>query len=268
MPTRTRTKTKTGTRARKIARTARSGARKVAKRARSAERSVAARVTGVRRSAAARRGAKTRTVNQAKRRNARAESAIARSRNPRALAMIEKDHRNVERLFREFDNASGRERKQDIALTICKELKVHAVLEEELFYPALAQAQRDKSDVGEALVEHSVVKGLIAKIEGMKPDDAWYDETVTVLKEMIEHHVGEEESTLFRQARRCGVNLDDLGLWMAQRKKQLRAEQGLPETEDLRLDMNETARLQELQEAGPVTRFVSSLASVASSITH
>ena len=120
-----------------------------------------------------------------------------------AVALLKADHRAVEELFAKFENASGDGAKQKIALTICKELSVHAQIEEEIFYPA-CEGKVEEDLLKEAYVEHDGAKVLIAEIEAGGPSDEYYDAKVTVLKEQIEHHVEEEEKRLeglFSQAR-------------------------------------------------------------------
>jgi Hemerythrin HHE cation binding domain len=150
-----------------------------------------------------------------------------------ALALLKQDHREVEDLFEQFEKASGDGNKEKIARRICTELKVHAMIEEEIFYPAL-RGKIDDDDIDEAYVEHDGAKVLINDIEAGSPDDQFYDAKVKVLKEEIEHHIKEEESerdNIFSQARKTDVDLDALGAQMAARKAELMriAEtQGLP----------------------------------------
>jgi hemerythrin superfamily protein len=153
-----------------------------------------------------------------------------------ALTLLSEDHRRVEALFEQFENASGDGKKEKIARQICTELKVHAMIEEEIFYPAL-RGKIDDDDLDEAMVEHDGAKVLINDIEAGGPDDDYYDAKVKVLQEQIEHHVKEEEKqsdNIFSQARKADVDLNALGEQMALRKAELMAaaeSQGLPPAE-------------------------------------
>ena len=70
-----------------------------------------------------------------------------------AIAMLKADHRKVEELFEQFQSARGSEQKRKLALAVCTELKIHTLLEEEIFYPAFKE--RIENDVlEEAQVEH------------------------------------------------------------------------------------------------------------------
>ena len=143
-----------------------------------------------------------------------------------AIALLKADHRTVEDLFEQFENASGDAKKQELALQICAELTVHAKIEEEIFYPACEGKVEDEL-MREAYVEHDGAKVLIAEIESGKPSDEYYNAKVKVLQEQIEHHVEEEEQRLegmFAQARKAGLDMDALGEELRTRKEQLMAE--------------------------------------------
>ena len=143
-----------------------------------------------------------------------------------AVALLKKDHRTVEELFAKFENASGDGRKEKIANEICLELSVHAMIEEEIFYPA-CEGQVEEDLIKEAYVEHDGAKVLIGQIIAGGPDDEYYDAKVKVLQEQIEHHVEEEEKRMegmFSQARKAGLDMDKLGADMAARKAELTAE--------------------------------------------
>ena len=140
-----------------------------------------------------------------------------------ATHLLMDDHRKVEGLFEQFEKASGDGRKEKIARQICMELKVHAMIEEEIFYPAL-RGKIEDDDLDEAYVEHDGAKMLINEIEAGGPDEDFYDAKVKVLQEQIEHHVEEEEKSrgnLFQQARATDVDLEALGRQMAARKEEL-----------------------------------------------
>ena len=153
-----------------------------------------------------------------------------------AVALLKADHRTVEDLFSQFEKASGDDRKEKIAKRICLELSVHAKIEEEIFYPA-CEGKVEEDLLKEAYVEHDGAKVLIAEIMTGGASDEFYDAKVTVLQEQIEHHVGEEEKRMegmFAQARKAGLDMDQLGIELASRKADLIAEYeagGLPKPE-------------------------------------
>jgi len=78
----------------------------------------------------------------------------------------------------------------------------------------------------EADVEHAGAKNLIAQLEAMTPAHDHYDATVTVLGEIIDHHVKEEEGKMFPKAKKAKVDTAALGAALIQRKHELQAERG------------------------------------------
>lgn len=153
-----------------------------------------------------------------------------------ATHVLANDHRTVEQLFEKFEKARGKDAKADIARQICTELKIHTLIEEEIFYPALRGKIEDDT-LDEAYVEHDGAKVLVNDIAQGGPDEEFYDAKVTVLKEQVKHHVGEEEKksgNMFQQARASGVDLKALGEQMLARKQELMQQAksaGLPEAE-------------------------------------
>ena len=140
-----------------------------------------------------------------------------------AIALLKADHRQVEGWFSQFEKTRSPERKLELAQNICKALKVHTEIEEEIFYPAFLEATDDKDMHHEAEVEHDGAKKLIAVIEGSSPSDDYYDARVKVLSEMIKHHVKEEEQRdgMFAEARKSDMDLNALGEQLAARKAEL-----------------------------------------------
>jgi hemerythrin-like domain-containing protein len=146
--------------------------------------------------------------------------ASARSGKSDALKMLKEDHARVKELFDRFEKSNGSS-KERIARTICDELKVHAQLEEDLFYPAIREAIDDEELVNEAEVEHGSAKDLIAQIEEASPSDDRFDALVKVLGEYIKHHVKEEEGEIFPEVKRSELDTEELGQQMQEHKQEL-----------------------------------------------
>jgi hemerythrin superfamily protein len=145
-----------------------------------------------------------------------------------AISMLKADHAAVKDLFKQFNalaeaSAPAHQKKRTIALKICKELTVHAKVEEEIFYPAArAVLGRDEAPMmDEADVEHASCKELIGQIESMEPSENHYDAKVIVLGEYINHHVKEEEGEMFPKVRNAKLDLKGLGEHLVVRKKEL-----------------------------------------------
>jgi len=159
-----------------------------------------------------------------------------------AIALLKADHRKVEDLFEAFEKSSDRRRKRAIADEICNELKIHTMIEEEIFYPAF-RGKIDDDDLDEAYVEHDGAKVLINDIAGGDEEDEFYEAKVKVLCEEIEHHVKEEERPsegIFAQCRDTDVDLVALRDQLLARKQELMAQAqagGLPPAKPTAVDV-------------------------------
>jgi hemerythrin superfamily protein len=155
--------------------------------------------------------------------------AGARTRAQDAIGMLKEDHKKVSALFEQYGKARSTTKKQTIVSTICRELSIHSMVEEEIFYPAVKAALKDRKLVPEAIVEHATLKEFIAKIDGKLPDGEMFDAQVQVMGEYVKHHVNEEQTIMFRKARKGKLDLVELGQRIAQRKLELSSEpQSLP----------------------------------------
>ena len=138
-----------------------------------------------------------------------------------AIAMLKADHKKVSDLFEQFDKTRSSAKKAGLVGQICMELTVHAQLEEEIFYPAVKAALRDKELVPEASVEHASVKALIAQVKDVEPGGEEYDAKVRVMSEYVKHHVKEEQNEMFPKAQKTRLDMVALRDQMAARKKEL-----------------------------------------------
>jgi hemerythrin-like domain-containing protein len=151
-----------------------------------------------------------------------------------AIALLKQDHRTVEALFDQFEEAEESEQSQ-LAERVCQLLTVHTQIEEEILYPAAREAfgedEEEEDLVNEAQVEHNSAKDLIAKIEGMTPDDETFKATVKVLGEYVKHHVKEEENEMFPTLKKADLDLKELGSQLQERKLALMEQLGIEEEE-------------------------------------
>lgn len=146
------------------------------------------------------------------------------TRQPEAIAFLMRQHREVEQMFDQFENAEEDQEKESLAQEISLALAVHAKIEEELLYPQSRDAIEEPDLVDEALVEHATAKDLISQIETMKVGQPLYDAKVKVLGEYISHHVEEEESELFPQLRKTDLDLSALGQNLEARAEEIKAQ--------------------------------------------
>lgn len=115
-----------------------------------------------------------------------------------AIEFLTKQHREVESLFAELEKAEGAgsgTKRKALFTEIATKLKGHTAAEEQVLYPAGKEV--DEGLMLEAYEEHAVAKKLIQTIERTRVNDETFMAKVTVLKEMIEHHVEEEEEEFF-----------------------------------------------------------------------
>ena len=133
-----------------------------------------------------------------------AQTATAKSpaakRQKDACDLLDADHKAVKAMFKDYaalleSGSRASAKKRQLADQICKELTVHATIEEEIFYPAVRKAIKDNALMNEATVEHASAKDLIAQIRQMEAKHEMFDAKVTVLGEYIDHHVKEERSS-------------------------------------------------------------------------
>jgi len=153
-----------------------------------------------------------------------AGSTMDRSRSESAIEALEQDHRRVEQLFADYESAVEDVRKDELVQQICIELAIHAQLEEEIFYPACREKLAEDGMLDEAQVEHDSAKLLISDLMEARSGDRFRDAKVSVLREQIKHHVGEEEKPgtgIMAQARAHGVDSADLARRLSERKQTL-----------------------------------------------
>lgn len=133
-----------------------------------------------------------------------------------ATTLLTQDHRQVEDLFKQFEQAGDRavKTKRDLAQKMMDELTVHTEIEEEIFYPAVrSKIKAAREEVLESVEEHHVAEVLINEIKELSPQDESFDAKVMVLIENVRNHKQEEETELFPQARKAfsREELDTLG---------------------------------------------------------
>jgi hemerythrin superfamily protein len=142
-----------------------------------------------------------------------------------ATKLLERDHEEVEGLFKKFEEAgeNATKTKQDLADKIIEELTIHTEIEEEIFYPAVKSGVGEAEDeVLEAVEEHHVAETLIEEIKGLTSEDEEFDAKVTVLIESVRHHKDEEENEMFPKVRKAfsSEELEQLGQRLEQAKQE------------------------------------------------
>jgi hemerythrin superfamily protein len=143
-----------------------------------------------------------------------------------AIDMLKHDHDKVEKAFRNFEKLDRHDAEacRQLIQTVCDDLKMHTMLEEEIFYPAVREGVDDEDMMNEAAVEHETARMLIEQLENMGSDDPNYFATFKVLGEYVRHHIKEEQSEMFPAAKKARLDLAALGERMRQRREELAGE--------------------------------------------
>ena len=150
--------------------------------------------------------------------------------NP-AVRLLKKDHDTVKALFDQFEAAKSKPAKRKIVRAALNELKVHAAIEEEIFYPAVRKAI-GKDIMNEADEEHHVAKLLIAELDSMDGSESHFEAKFIVLAENVRHHIKEEENEMLPKAKALKLDFEALAEKMNRRKERLMAEGVPPVGED------------------------------------
>ena len=137
-----------------------------------------------------------------------------------AIAILKKDHDTVKGLFDEFKKAKTAAVRTKIVDQALTELKLHAILEEEIFYPTV-RAHVGRDIMNEADEEHHVAKVLIAELDTVDAKNDHRDAKFTVLAESVRHHIREEENEMLPKAKELDIDFEALGQRMLARKKEL-----------------------------------------------
>jgi hemerythrin HHE cation binding domain-containing protein len=141
-----------------------------------------------------------------------------------AVTLLKQEHRRVIEWFQDYDAARSDLDKQELALSICEALRLHAALEEEIFYPAFLRVTRDPITCEVAVHEHTDAEQLIEQILQSSPVDELFDSKVRILADVIAQHVQDEECPggMFDAAEDSEMDLHALGRQLHERRQELR----------------------------------------------
>ena len=144
-----------------------------------------------------------------------------------AFALLKADHEKVAGILETIDETTERALKSrdEMFARLKSELDLHAMIEEQIFYPALEESEETRDIALEGYEEHKLVKQLLAELEAEPKDTEEWTAKFTVLKENIEHHVEEEEGEMFKKARQAlsKEEIDQLGEQLEEAKRQNKA---------------------------------------------
>lgn len=129
------------------------------------------------------------------------------------ITILKADHKEVAALLKKLLKEKVDKSKESVFSQIYEALSLHAKFEEKTFYPAVKKTAKTKDLVLESYVEHDVIKTLLSDIKKMSPKDELWKAKITVLHEVVKHHVKEEEEELFPKAKKIlgKEQLDSMG---------------------------------------------------------
>jgi hemerythrin-like domain-containing protein len=138
----------------------------------------------------------------------------------KATALLEQQHRKVKTLFKKLE--SGRSEAAPLLTELANDLIAHMAIEHEIFYPAVEAI--DRKLVAESFEEHSLAELALKRLLQTDPEDESFAARVTATRELIEHHVKEEEEDLFPKVeKKLGdERLEELGKQMKARFAEVR----------------------------------------------
>jgi hemerythrin superfamily protein len=142
----------------------------------------------------------------------------------KATDLLKQQHREVEKLFERIENAETREKKA-LFEELATNLVAHDAIEREIFYPACERQMGDQEMLREALVEHGLVEFTLFQADRETRDEEALDARIKVLKDIVEHHVEEEEKELFPKVEKAlSGQLEQLGAAMEARFEEAKEE--------------------------------------------
>lgn len=143
-----------------------------------------------------------------------------------AIDFLKKQHDQIDSLFSDLEEAGNEEEMTSLFAELADNFMIHSHLEEEIFYPTVFE-DKTEEELREAVEEHLLAKRIIADMLEMSPSDEQWEAKCSVLKEVIEHHVEEEEDELFPLVRRLFTKkrMSDLGSRLLERYEELEAEE-------------------------------------------
>lgn len=164
-----------------------------------------------------------------------ARRTVARTKSPRkkdrasphdALDLLATDHAEINGMFRSYERRrrhADHLEKGKLALRICRTLTVHATVEQEIFYPAVAAVlDAEAADLlGQANIEHGGIEGLVSKVEDTPADDSLFNSMIDVLATYVARHVTMEEEKIFPLVRHSRLDLLGTGERLVARRLEL-----------------------------------------------
>ena len=140
------------------------------------------------------------------------------AKSPNALELLRRDHREVLQLMRRFERSDDPRELRELCADIVADLDAHTTLEEDVFYPYVREATDRLDLIEEATIEHGSAKELMQALRDEDPQTPRFRALMKVLTEYVALHVREEEERIFPVVERLGIDLEALGLELAEHR--------------------------------------------------
>jgi iron-sulfur cluster repair protein YtfE (RIC family) len=131
----------------------------------------------------------------------------------RATLLLKEDHHKIKELLSTYTSLGAEEieQKEDIFAMLRAELSDHATVEEEIFYPAIAQVEQPDAELKtqQALEEHQIVRTLLEELSDLTPGEVDFEAKMNILKDSVEKHADEEEKVLFKLFKKLPREVQD-----------------------------------------------------------
>ncbi|MEE1869147.1 hemerythrin domain-containing protein [Pseudomonas auratipiscis] len=146
-----------------------------------------------------------------------------------AIELLKEDHKRVKSILEALSESTERgiKKRTDLLSKLEMEVAIHTQLEEQILYPAFKAAGSREEDVMyfEAKEEHRTVDSLVLPdLQQTDPGTPEFAGRVKVVKELLEHHIEEEEKEMFPKAKKIlgKAKLDEIGMQMEAMKAELK----------------------------------------------
>lgn len=151
---------------------------------------------------------------------------IGRAGTPGMTAndLLDDDHNRVLQMFNEYSSDATPEEKHRIAQMICRELKIHARIEEEIYYPRVRSKSGAESMLDKAAGDHERADELIRKLENASTHDRSIDSNIQALADLVRQHIHYERDKLFELAGIADCDTPEMARQLLARKKELEQE--------------------------------------------
>lgn len=117
--------------------------------------------------------------------------------------LLKEDHVEVKGILKQLTETTKTKKREELFQALRVELVPHMKAEESAFYPPLRDKKEAREDAMEGLEEHHVSEMVLKELEKMPKDDDQWQAKIKVFKELVEHHIKEEESAVFKSAKKA-----------------------------------------------------------------